>query len=111
MWVFTKEGFFSVVQKDCEADEVLVRSRQKRDLIGLAEKIGVKVKLLEGVGTDYRYRAVVKKKDWAKYLSDSALDLDYDNFKNTVSNRDHRRHSAYLRVWEALLAWQESTRK
>ena len=109
MWIFTRDGYFSGVQKDCGADEVLVRSRQRCDLVRLGEKLGLKLRIRETPLSDYRYRAVLKKADWGRYLSDSALNLDYDNFKNTVPKQDHRRHNAYMRCWEALLAWQEGS--
>jgi len=35
MWLFTTDGFYSVVKKDCLPDEVLVRTRQKIDLVRL----------------------------------------------------------------------------
>jgi hypothetical protein len=111
MWLFTRQGFFSAVQKGCGQDELLVRSRQKADLIALGKKLGIKIQLQEGAGTDYRYRAVLKKADWVRYLSESALELDYPNFKNTFSKSDFTRHQAYLRCWETLFEWQESSRR
>jgi hypothetical protein len=102
---------FSVVKKDCKLDEILVRSRQKSDLVALGKKIGIKLRIRETPLGDYRYRAVLKKADWARYLTEVALELDYDNFKNTVPKKDRRRHKAYLRCWETLLSWQEGSRK
>lgn len=111
MWVFTVEGFYSVVKKDCAEDEVLVRSRQRADLVRLGEKLSLKVQIQEKAGTDYRFRTVLKKEQWAEYLADAALSLDYPNFKATVPKQDFRRHEAYLRCWEALFEWQEGSRK
>ena len=110
MWVFTRQGFYSVVQKNCGEDEALVRSRQKSDLVALGKKLGIELRVQENAGTDYRFRAVVKKADWARYLTDAVLELDYSNFKNTVPQRDYRRHNAYMRCWEALFEWQKSLR-
>ena len=110
MWIFTKDGYFSAVQKDCKADEILIRSRQKSDLIMLGKKLGIKLRIIETPLSDYRYRAVMKRSDWARYLAEAALELDYDNFKDTVPKRDFLRHKAFLRCWEALLDWQESSR-
>lgn len=108
MWCFTTDGFFSVVRKDCEADELLVRTRQKSDLINLGKKLGIEVKVQENAGSDYRFRAVMKKTDWTKYLADMALELDYPNFKATIAKQDSRRHDAYLRFWRTLFDWHES---
>ena len=111
MWAFTVEGFYSVVQKDCAGDEVLVRTRQKSDLLNLGERLGVKLNIEENAGTDYRFRAIVNKTDWAFYLADAADEIEYRNFKNTVSKKDVRRRDAYQRCWEALFEWQESSRR
>ena len=61
MWIFTREGYFSTVQKDCGADEVLVRSRQRCDLVRLGEKLGLKLQIKKTLLSDYRYRAVREK--------------------------------------------------
>ncbi|MCL5406613.1 MAG: hypothetical protein M1398_07840 [Deltaproteobacteria bacterium] len=45
MWVFTRQGFYSVVQKSCDEDEVLVRSTQKSDLVALEKKLGIRKSL------------------------------------------------------------------
>jgi len=109
MWIFTKHGFYSVVKKGCADDELLVRSRQKADLINLGKKLGIKIQIRDGAGSDYRYRSVLKKVDLAKYLAETVSELDYSNFKDTVPKRDFLRQEAYLRCWEALLDWQQSS--
>lgn len=111
MWIFTRDGFYSAVKKECAIDEILVRARQRMDLVGLGRKIGQKLRIEETPLSDYRFRTVVKKADWAKYLAEAALELDYGNFKNTVPKGDFRRHNAYVRCWEALCDWQVETRR
>jgi hypothetical protein len=70
MWVFTRDGFFSVVKKECKADEVMVRARQKSDLLGLGKKLNLTLCIQTDAGTDYAFRAVLKQSDWAGYLAD-----------------------------------------
>ena len=111
MWIFTKHGFYSVVKKDCGEDELLVRSRQKADLLRLGKKLGIEVPIQDGVGSDYRYRTVLKKVDLAKYLTETVSELDYDNFKAMLPKCDLRRHAAYFGCWEALLSLQETSPK
>jgi|WetSurMetagenome_2_1015567.scaffolds.fasta_scaffold688626_2 hypothetical protein len=102
MWIFTEIGYFSVVKKSCQDDEVIVRARVREDL--------VRLKIRADSGTDYRFRAVIKKAHLAEYLQQAVLTLNYDNFKDTVPHKDSARKSAYLRCWEALCAWQERIR-
>lgn len=110
MWVFTRDGFFSVVKKGCETDEVMVRARQKSDLVELGTRLNFTLCIQTDTGTDYAFRAVLKKSDWAGYLADEAMHLDYENFKGALSNKDHARQTAYCQCWKALLDWQEQSR-
>jgi hypothetical protein len=73
MWVFTLDGFYSVVQQSefCSPDEVVVRSRVREDLermLARLERVSVDGEepppILSFVGTDYAYRAVVKRLEW-----------------------------------------------
>lgn len=110
MWVFTRDGFFSVVKKECKADEVMVRARQKSDLLGLGKKLNLTLCIQTDAGTDYAFRAVLKQSDWAGYLADEAMLLDYENFKGSLSKKDHERQNAYFQCWRALLNRQEQSR-
>jgi len=104
MWVFTRDGFYSVVHdRYCQPDELMVKSRDKRDLIRLSKKIPLGT-VLETKKADYRYRAVIKRSSWAAYVSHEALEIDYDNFKSTVHgmDEDETREVAYMNVWVAL---------
>ncbi|MBW1998606.1 MAG: hypothetical protein JRJ29_11650 [Deltaproteobacteria bacterium] len=104
MWVFTRDGFYSVVHdRYCQPDELMVRSRDKRDLMRLSKKVPLGT-VLETKKADYRYRAVIKRSSWAAYLSHEALEIGYDNFKNAVygAGEDEVREIAYMNVWVAM---------
>jgi hypothetical protein len=45
MWLFTTEGFYRVVKKDCLPDEVLVRTRQKLDLVRVLDFAALSIEL------------------------------------------------------------------
>ncbi len=63
MWLFTRYGFFSVVEK--EKGKLTVRARVKRDLENLKNKYKMELgecEILENVGTDYEYRIIYDKK-------------------------------------------------
>ena len=104
MWVFTRDGFYSVVHdRYCQQDELMVRSRDKRDLARLSKKVPLGT-VLETRNADYRYRAVIKRSSWAAYLSHEALEIDYDNFKSSIHgmDEDEVREIAYHSVWTSL---------
>ena len=111
MWLFTKEGFFSVVHDQyCNRGELMIRSRRKDDLCLLSKKLHGycdESNILELSETDYRYRMKVPKHAWAEYLSDCALNLEYPDVReNIVPPGDDARKEAYQKIWELLHRWQ-----
>jgi hypothetical protein len=101
MWLFTVDGFFSVVSKGCRPDQLMVRARVRADLA----RAFPKSKITTSQSTDYRYRTIVTRKALVALLARTVEKLDYANFKDTV--KDGARHEAYLRVWNAMYALQE----
>lgn len=95
MWICTKEGFFSIVAKDCAPDELLVRARRPQDINAVWPKARVEVSTRRG--SDYRYRARIKRADIIAALSERIEAYDAANFKDSV--RDDDLHDAYTRVW------------
>lgn len=104
MWMFTKFGFYSVVQKPGE-DCLTVRARVREDLDRLRSRglpdLG---ETLDNAGTDYPYRAHVSHEAFGEALKNIALQLDYSNFKNAL-NRElgARRADVCHNVWSELL--------
>lgn len=119
MWVFTTCGFYSVVKKShSTADELEVRGRCRKDLEVLKRKTGAKSKILANAGTDYPFRVRINREIWARFLADSATEIDYPNFKDEVlSNKNdslrarRHRHDVYHDVWKVLLSLSETSRK
>ena len=102
MWIFTTQGFYSVVQHVDRPEQVIVRCRTREDLEALGEQIP-SLEPFEDAGADYRYRAVVDRSDWVAALSALAEQLDYPNFKNEVANRQgYERSALYGHLWSAL---------
>ena len=115
MWLFTKTGFVSVVQKpsDREAGTLTVRSRDYESLDCLREdiyrlydyEIG-ETEIMENAATDYRYRMVITREELKRYMVGMIDGITYDNFKNeiTESRPDGGRWSSPLmRIWAATL--------
>ena len=107
MWIMTTDGFFSVVKKPGQKRDLTVRSRVKTDLDKLLNKLNSEISIQEGVGTDYPFRVVMPQADWANYVQKAAMDIEYDNFKNTLDSSDHHRHEAYFNCWSALTSLEK----
>jgi len=112
MWLITPMGFFSIVCKpgDEEQGALTVRSRVKSDLEALGKNFLPSLgAIVEGAGTDYRYRAKAQRDDIGKALALMVQQLDYGNFKNEVAHRQGKyRASVYGKVWEVLYNLQEA---
>jgi len=108
MWIYTTDGFYSVVHdRYCEPDELMIRARKREDLERL-NAYNIKGDIIELPHADYRYRIPVKRAIWSKYLTQYAQNLRYNNFKNTLPPQDHSRHEAYYKCWEAMYTFQRS---
>lgn len=112
MWIFLNDAFLSIVHKDCQPHEVLVRARIKGDL----EKVFNDEKLLESNGlkpvevirytkSDYLYRAVVSRRHMMLVMVAELDRVVYSNFK--ASTRDNKLHTAYNGVWGIMARLQE----
>jgi hypothetical protein len=117
MWVFTKDGFFSVVQKKKQQkaaktslykgeEKVTVRSRERQDIVNLIRKVkesGRRYRIQADVGTDYEFRVTLPKWVFSAYLGHAAMNINYDNFKNEIGLASHGRATKYMKIWAAML--------
>jgi len=103
MWVFLNNSFLSIVQKPGQKDSLTVRARIRGDIERVCPGAGVS----ENTGTDYKFRAVVDRKEIAKALSENIMNLTASNFKASVSDPD--RHDAYYKVWCAMNNYQRES--
>jgi hypothetical protein len=100
VWICLNSGFYSIVKKDCGADQLLVRARRNDDI----EKIWPAARVHELAGSDYAYRAAIPKADVVKAIATRIRAIDYSNFKDSVE--DDRLHQAYARIWQTMAALQ-----
>ena len=102
MWIFTKNGFVSAVRKNAHPDVLTIRARDKESLAELIDLTGAE--LAKSPDGDYPYRIFVKPEVFAEWLSTSAIDIDYDNFKSKVAKVRGNAFTASLHnVWSAML--------
>ena len=116
MWLYLKTGFYSIVHKPpCKEDELLVRVRSKVDIEKLQKQLKTKYQfdgeIIDSPQADYAYRMIVPREIFASFIANAAMELDYDNFKNTIRGKDYQRHDAYMRCWEAMYEWQRDLKR
>lgn len=103
MWVFLSSSFLSIVDKgDSSGQTLLVRARRAGDI----ECVFPEAEVVEGGGTDYRFRARIARELVAQAMADQVRGIKYGNFKATV--KDRGRHDAYMDTWQAMMQFQES---
>ena len=103
MWVVLNNAFFSIVQNENNEEELLVRARVKGDI----EKIFPKANVFEDNYADYKYRSFMNRENVASTIKEKVLNINYGNFKSSVSKSDYERSSAYAGVWSALYKLQK----
>ena len=103
MWLMTKHGFYSIVEK--EPNVFHVRSRECEDIENLVQGVPLPVaEILSDTGTDYRYRVIVGKDEVLKIMHFLGDTIDYSNFKDKIGatpGQTHKHHT-YGEVWRVL---------
>ena len=102
MWICFNDAFLSIVKDLNNDDNLLVRAR---DVESIPKLFGKDVEVLRGAGTDYLYRASIKKEIVAKVIHDHVCDIDYGNFKASVKDSDYS--YAYSTFWYYMYNLQE----
>jgi len=103
MWTATQDGYFSAVQHRDRPDTLMVRARDSKDLERIRDKGYETGRIIAMTEADYPYRVIIKKEEWARYLVEATVAIDYVNFKNRIHEVDDRRGGIYLKVWRELL--------
>jgi len=94
MWIFTQGGLLSAVQHTSDKDLVFVRARRRAHLL---YHFPLHQPLYTPHG-DYHWRIVVSKQQFASVVAEAAMQINYPNFKDSVS--DDLYH-VYTNVWVA----------
>ncbi len=108
MWLFTRKGFFSIVEHRDDPGQVVIRARLKKDIDELKcifDSLKLRTtKVAVNSRTDYRYRFTANRMDWITVMIRLMLSIHYNNFKDSVYDNEsgemkERRHDAYLKIW------------
>ena len=102
MWIFTSDCFLSIVadKDNLKGDRLLVRSRVK----GAINKLFPDVQEVYMTGSDYAYRAWVKRNEVSRVVQNYINALSYDNFKNSIKDKEYCRAS--MGVWQEMFDYQ-----
>ena len=103
MWIVLNKSFLYIVENRNNNKELLVRSRIKGDI----EKVFPNSNVFEDNNADYKYRSYLDREEVAYNISQELLNINYDNFKKSVSKEDGLRINAYMDVWSALYKMQK----
>jgi hypothetical protein len=101
MWIFLNSAMLSVVADRNSDAYLLVRGRIKGDIERVFPSANVKCT----PDADYFWRALVKREEIVRAISEELTGLKYFNFKSSV--QEHFRHEAYFDVWARLREVQE----
>jgi hypothetical protein len=100
MWIMTKIGFFSMVEKP--KGQICIRSRSVKDMIDLQKKVFPDYNILHTPKADYPYRLIVPIKYFRSEFGKLANTVDYPNFKSEVGSKNSHRENLYHQVWAIL---------
>src|ERR1035437_900658 len=104
MWLMTKHGFYSIVQK--KPGEFHVRARVRQDLENLVDRVPLPGAEIHATKTaDYSFRIVTGQGDVRKVMQFLGDSLDYSNFKDTIARTPDQqaKHDAYASVWHTMI--------
>lgn len=111
MWLQTRVGFFSIVEKpgDRASNRLTIRARVAADLHALRDRyLPALGEVQEGNHNDYRFRATAPREAVAESIGKAIMDIDYQNFKNVVAQEQGlARAHVYGDVWSVLYRLQE----
>lgn len=103
MWIFTTDGFLSVVadREDPIGGRLLVRARKRKHL----KKLLPDCPVFEKKPSDYPWRAWASRDRVQALLAEQVRTLDYDNFKNAIPDAVY--HDACTEVWGAMWRYEQ----
>ena len=103
MWLFSSEGFISVVAHTEKPDTLLVRARDEGSLLSLQGATGAT--LTHTPIADYPYRIEVLREAYAAWVLEEISRLTYTNYKShMVQTRGHQFTEALHQVWATMHA-------
>lgn len=112
MWLFTKRGFYSIVEDKLKAGHWQVRGRVKKDMENLVKTTGYSGPIITTPNADYLYRIVITASELMNIMVTCAKDINYTNFKNECASRRDQDHNydALHEVWRIMFNVQNENK-
>lgn len=112
MWIFSEEGFYSVVAHKTLPNTFMVRSREQCDIENLVRLCDLTEPVITTPDADYPFRVVVSGEVKDLIILALASGIDYSNFKDRVHHRPDQANKdrAYMEVWATMRRIQEPVR-
>lgn len=109
MWLFTPDGFYSIVQKPGEAF-LTVRSRNPEDLDRLRRRyLPALSPTITTTDSDYPYRGMATHEQVSEAMAAITSDISYGNFKAEAGKTlGHARTIHLHQVWTTTRQWQQN---
>ena len=106
MWLFTKQGFYSIVSKG--DDQWHVRARARKDLENLNRLAGTDHAIHRSNDADYRWRLVMPGAEARALIGKLAEDIDYSNFKGVVARTPGQEDKLGIlhEIWSLMYRYQ-----
>jgi hypothetical protein len=115
MWLFTENAVLSVVEDKNNSERFCVRARFPGDIESIFGHTNANV--IEGAGTDYRFRAFIDKPIVVEELTKEINNITYTNFKNRVAKASqfdddhHYRMRMLHQVWNSMYEAQDDVQE
>lgn len=104
MWMMTKIGFFSIVEKP--KGKICIRARCREDLENLIEEVIGRpfdpIDIQTTLRNDYPYRLFISRDEFMQVFDEFLKLVTYSNFKNEVGKTNPKREKLYHQVWALL---------
>lgn len=104
MFIGSKYGFFSVVQKD--AVRYNIRSQVRQDIENLLQVCELTAEVGTWSTLDYRYQITISSDEWFIVMAELARNLDYKSFKSCIASEIDQRDKlvAYHQISDIMIA-------
>lgn len=110
MWLFTKYGFYSIVQDEKDKNIFKVRARKKGDLQELKSNLKdvSDCSIHQDLKADYRFRIFINSKQFQSLMIHFTNSLDYTDFKNSIYENKSQKDKldSYHKVWDVMYEYQ-----
>lgn len=106
MWLCLNQGFLSAVQDSKNPGYLLVRARDKQHLDTYFpdhEKFSYK-------NSDYAWRIRISQEDFAEFVKQQALNIDYSNFKDSIPTKLKKLKEWFSEIWWVGYDYQEQNK-